>query len=339
MGTHNIIEPAQLLQLQMNHVSTIYETYHSLLQNHPKEKANELTKHYCMNYFPKTVDEQLAVLEFLYMNDHFKELKKILRSHDFLEEVTFLYKILLNRLEKHFSIKDILSIESLEFKHPSLKCLHVYTIIYLYYDLKKYTGLDKFIDQCYLKLSDVREPLFHYYMKIRFNELTFHHYWKTNSIILAKKYAYKVLNMSLSPRKLSAVHHNLALCYVFEGFTPAFDNAQIALDIAKKHNFHSMISSLEHHTIPFICAFHHQTNAISTPDPIETAHLAIANKQINKAVEILSSLKTLTPFQECYLGVATENKKLLHQSERRFIDEYGDHFFAMLPKYYLERLK
>lgn len=76
---------------------------------------------------------------------------------------------------------------------------------------------------------------------------------------------------------------------------------------------------------------------MTTPDPIETAHLAIADKEFTKAIAILENLETWTSFQECYMGAASKNIRLLENAHHRFIHELGDQFFALLPRHYLKR--
>ncbi|WP_431803981.1 AimR family lysis-lysogeny pheromone receptor [Halobacillus andaensis] len=209
----------------------------------------------------------------------------------------------------------------------------------MYYDLKRYTVLDKYTEACYITLHKVREPLFYYYMSLRFDELSFQHYWKTNNLILARKYAFKYISKVLAPRKLCSMHHNLSQSYVFESFPFSMHHAKQALQIALQHDFPSEINSIKHNTIPFIAAYHRRTLNVSTPDVVETAHIALAENKKDRAVEILSSLQSLTPFQESYLGLATGNSPMLDHAHERFRSEYGDLFFAMLPKFYLNRLK
>ncbi|WP_173915507.1 AimR family lysis-lysogeny pheromone receptor [Halobacillus sp. Marseille-Q1614] len=335
---HKIIEPEQFAGIQMKNFSFLYEIYHQFLKTTSKEKATQMTKQYCLTNPPVNMDEELAYLEFMYMNGFFDDLKTFTSSDQFSSETTFLYKILLIRKQRRFTPKELNHLEQLSFSPPSIKCLHLFTLVYLYYDLKTFTGLDKFMDQCLSQISEIKEPLFYYYMKLRFNELAFQHYWKTNNTILAKKYAYKVINCTLSPETQVTMYHNLSLCYLFEGFKLSMINAQIALKKANGYGRLKDAATLRNRTIPFICAFHQQTDNISTPDPIETAHLALASNKRDKAIQILTSLKRMTPFQESYLGLALKDKKMLHQSHQRFIQENGDHFFALLPKYYLKHL-
>ncbi|MFC7321762.1 AimR family lysis-lysogeny pheromone receptor [Halobacillus campisalis] len=337
MGCHNLIEPSPITQIQIKQTSTVYKTYHQLLKVHSRTEATTLVKDYCLNTSPKTFEDQLAYLEFLYMNDFYQEAESLLNTEPFTDEATALYQILLDRKKSPLTYQQLRKLESLEFQHPSTQCLHFFTIVYGYYDLKRYTGLDKYMEDCFESLNKVNEPLFHYFMKLRFEELAFQHYWKTNNILLAKKHAYKYLNKVISPHQLCKMNHILALCHVFDSFEYSFEYAQTALEIAKDYELESSINSIENHTIPFICAFHQRTEHITTADPIETAHLAIADRDFKKAQHILLPLKNPTPFQQTYLGVATNSKEMLISAHERFKHENGDLFFANLPIHYLNR--
>ncbi len=338
MGVHNVIEPSQLNRVHMDRDSSIYEIYHNHLKHKSKHQAAESTMIYCLTHRSMIIEDQLASLEFLYMNDYFTELEQLLHTSHYSKEVLMMYRVLYNRKKTPLKEKDLKWLIPLKFNHPSLKCLHLFLIVYAYFDTKQYTGLDKYVDDIYSALVQINEPLFHYYMKLRFEELLFQHYWKTNNVLLAKKHAYRYINSGLTPRKLSRMYHNLALCDTFQDYDSAIYNAQSALGIAVNYNLDHSRTALTNHTIPFISAIHKKTKGILTPDPIETAHLAIANHKNKKAVDILSKVHNPTPFQETYLGAATEDPLTLNKAKNRFINDYGDLFFAQLPEHYLKEL-
>ncbi|MCP3027987.1 AimR family lysis-lysogeny pheromone receptor [Halobacillus sp. A5] len=338
MGCHNLIEPSPIMQIQMSKKSTIYQSYHQFLKIHPKDHASQLTKDVCLNTLPLSIEEQLARLEFLYMNDYHEEMNTLVHSPYYSHEAAFLYRVLMKRRQNLLTYKDLQWLESITFHHPSIQCLHYFIIVYAYYDLKQYSGFDKYIDLCQQALHKINEPLFHYFMKLRLDEAAFHHYWKANHTLLARKYAYKFINKVIAPSQLCKMNHHLALSHLYDSYEKSYDYALAALAIAEKSNLAAAISSIRNHTIPFICAFHNQTDNITSPDPVETAHLAIAENKFAKAKEILSALDYLTPFQQTYLGVATADRKMLLDAHTRFTCDLNDFFFAKLPLLYLKRI-
>ncbi|WP_082233254.1 AimR family lysis-lysogeny pheromone receptor [Halobacillus massiliensis] len=337
MGCYNVIEPSPITKIQMYQVSTVYTYYHQALKNFSNEKAAQLTRHYCLTHSPKNFEDQLAFLEFLYTNDYLEELNELLDSPYFEPKAVWLYKLLMKRKINLLKKNDLEMLESMSFKHPSLHCLHIYTMIYGYYDIKQYTGFDKYIESCEAALNKINEPLFYYFMKLRFEEVAFHHYWKTDNKLLAQKYAYKYINKVLPGRQLSKMYHHLALCNLYEGYAASISHAQMALKVANEAQITTSISTLENNTIPFISAFHGKIEGINTTDATESAHLALADRDYKTAFKILKEINNPSPFQETYLGAASDDPQRLLNAYRRFKYQLGDHFFAKLPLIYLRK--
>lgn len=337
--SYMVIEPTRFNRIHMNHLSPVYKFYHHQLKDtaDPTEAA-ELTRQFCLSYPLNRLEDQLAVLEFLYMNDYFADLKKALSWQHLSKDAVFLYRILVDRLKKPLTDKDYKELRTIKFEHPSLRCIHLFILVYTYYDRNQYAGMDKYTDDIQEALFMINEPLFHYYMKLRFDEMTFHHYWKTNSILLAKKFAYKYLSSGLSPRKQVTMHHHLGLCHTFEGYTNAMTHIDEALKLAIKHQFIHGIDSLINRTIPFLSAVHHKTEGVCTKDPIETAHMSISRGDVYEPLSYLRSLSNKSPFQDTYLGLAEKNVYMLQQATERFQVERNDLFFAQLPELYKRRV-
>ncbi|SFG07034.1 hypothetical protein SAMN05216353_12171 [Halobacillus alkaliphilus] len=170
-----------------------------------------------------------------------------------------------------------------KFLHPSLHCLHLFTINYYYYDLKEYKGLDKYLEQIDEAISAVNEPLTLYYMRIRYHELLSSIIGKRTTRFLLRKYAYKITNTELSPQKICRVYHNLALCNLYTDYKTSMEQAVKAFETAEKYSLKRWAGIIKNHALPFIAACHLLTEEMTTPDPLETAHLAIADKEFSKS--------------------------------------------------------
>ncbi|MGI8315777.1 AimR family lysis-lysogeny pheromone receptor [Halobacillus mangrovi] len=338
MKNHSVLEPQSVHKLQFTYSSDLYTLFKKLLETYPHEVATDKVRDYCMSEWTLKLEGEIARMEFLYTNDYLEDIKTLIYSGQLHPDVSFLYNFLIKRAEYEVTKQDVERLESMAFDHPTLRCLSLFTLIYYNYDVRKYGVLDKYIEACDRGLQSINEPLTYYYFKLRYNELLFNHYWKTDNTLLARRYAYKIVNTELSPKKSVMIHHNLALTYVYEDYEASMEQALFALHLAEENNIKSQVKSLSQRTIPFIASFHERAGHMRTPDKVETAHLAIARKEFLKAREILESLESLTPFQECYLGLATKDRDLIKHSKQRFIHEYGDLFFARLPDYYLERV-
>ena len=338
MTNNQLIEPSPLRQLQMNQQSSLYNVYLNNLKNHTKMEAVIRTRDFILSHYPKDLEEQIVCMEFFYMNDFFDDLAIITSSDYINEETSQLYRILLKRIKLETTDGFLDELKSLHYTHPALQCLHLFTIVYFYHDRKVYTALDKYLDNCEQVLQKVDEPLMYYYLNQRYQELLFHHYWKTNNPILASRYAYKMINTEVSPRKKSRMHHDLALCNLFNGYDSSMESLSNSVQIAKEHGLVPFVTAIQNHTLPFISAFHRQTEGINTSDPVEQAHLELARGKCDATREVLQSMSSLTPFQESYLGLATKDIEMLRHSYQRFIQERGDHFFARVPLEYMKRI-
>ncbi|TGB01873.1 AimR family lysis-lysogeny pheromone receptor [Halobacillus salinus] len=338
MSNDQVLKPRAIKSLQMNYQSKVYLYYLAMLREFPKDLALERTSHFCTEMSFEIVEDQVACLEFLYMNNYLAEMKQVIQDSVLDGEVKLIYEIVLNRMDEQLSEHPLLWLKSLHFSHPSLHCLHQFIMVYRYFDIKRYGGLDPYIENCDQALQQVNEPLALYFFEQRYHELLFNHYWKTDNTLLARRYAYKLINKELSQRKMIMIQHHLALTYAFENYHLALDHSYKALDNAEKSGLTHHIVSIKHRTIPFISALHKRTENVSTPDLVETAHLAIANDEYEEAARMLGSLRNRTPFQDCYYGVAIRDKQLVEQARSRFLKENGDHFFAKLPSLYANRI-
>ncbi|MCA0972529.1 AimR family lysis-lysogeny pheromone receptor [Halobacillus litoralis] len=339
MKSYMVIEPTRFNRIHMNYLSPAYKFYHHQLKDAGSDTiAAERTREFCLTHEQRELEDQLAMMEFLYMNDYFEDLEKALEFEHIHSDVKKLYKIVLERKKVPLTAEDLKEMETFQFEHPSLKCIHLFLLVYGYYDMKRYAGMDKYTEEIQQALFTINEPLFHYFMKLRFDELTFHHYFKTNSLLLARKFAYKYISSGLAPKKQATMHSHLALTYAFEDYDTSLDYLYQTKQIADEHDLKMIARSVTHHSIPFISAFHRRTENVETSDPVEIAHLSIARGRPEDAIKILEGRKTLSPFQQSYLGLAKKDLALLREAKERFIHEQGDQFFAQLPEHYMKRI-
>ncbi|ELK48708.1 AimR family lysis-lysogeny pheromone receptor [Halobacillus sp. BAB-2008] len=339
MVNYKLIEPSPLTSLQMNRSSSLYTIYLNNLKRYSRIEALNQTRDFIFAHTPDQLSEQIASMEFLYMNDLFDDLTCWMNQPGIRKDVSFLYSILMDRRQRKSTMDRVHQLKAIRFTNPSMHCLHLFTLVYSYYDLKMYTALDKYLDDCELALRAVDEPLMYYYLNQRYQELLFQHYWKTDNSILASRYAYKMINTELSPKRKYRMYHHLALCLLFDGYNSAIEPLSKALEIAERINERPLIDSVLHRSLPFISAFHYKTEGVTTPDPVENAHLCIVKGDVKRAKDFLRTLPVLTPFQESYMGLAERDEDRLNLAHKRFITERGDHFFARVPLEFLKRIQ
>src|SRR5699024_4510935 len=141
----------------------------------------------------------------------------------------------------------------------------------------------------------VQDRLLLSYFKIRLNQILMTYYLVRNEIIMARKYGYRVLNHSYSPRTKASTHVKLGISYTFDTYFQGMHHLQQALQIAKDHNLTNIVGLIEQHNIPFLSAHFNQVDGITSTDKSEQAHIEIAKGNNEKAIEILNDLPLDSP--------------------------------------------
>ncbi|GAB3789462.1 AimR family lysis-lysogeny pheromone receptor [Virgibacillus kimchii] len=314
---------------------TLEELMEILLQEHDNETVTEMVKKYCMQ--SGSLDIQKKSMEFLYMHGYYKELQQLVNKNKESDHASnqLWAKVYQINIDRRFgsctpneSLKQIRQVRTSE---AELKCIVEFTRVTIYYDLNQFSKIGNFLDIQHELFGAVRDKLLLSYFKIRLNQILMTYYLMRNEIIMARKYGYRVLNHSFSPRTKASTHVRLGLSYTFDTYFQAMHHIQQALQIAKKHNLHNAVRLIEGNTIPFLSAHFNKPDGITAKDQSEQAHLEIARGNNEKAIEILSELSLDSPFVLYYLGKAKRDKDLLLQSYSYFIEKRSDYFFSRLP--------
>ncbi|WP_164217699.1 AimR family lysis-lysogeny pheromone receptor [Virgibacillus sp. YIM 98842] len=314
---------------------TLEELMEVLTQEHDNETVTEMVKTYCME--SQSLDIQKKSMEFLYMHGFYKELQQLINKNKESENASNrlwakVYQINVDRrFGSYTPDQSLQQIKQIKTSEPELKCIVEFTRVTIYYDLNQFSKIGNFLDIQHELFGAVRDKLLLSYFKIRLNQILMTYYLMRNEIIMARKYGYRVLNHSFSPRTKASTHVRLGLSYTFDTYFQAMHHIQQALQIGKKYNLKNVIQLIEGSTIPFLSAHFNKPDGVTTPDKSEQAHLEIAKGNNEKAIEILSELPLDSPFVMYYLGKAKRDKDLLLQSYSYFIEKRSDYFFSKLP--------
>src|SRR5699024_10384020 len=166
----------------------------------------------------------------------------------------------------------------------------------------------------------------------------FIYYLVRNEVIIARKYAFRVLTQTNNPETEISLHMALGLSYIFDTYFQAMYHYTEALKIAKKENLDKIVETIEQQNIPFISAHFNKVKGVTSTDKSEQAHIEIAKGNYAKAEAILSEIETNSPFRMYYVGMAKRDKTILLQSYNQFIEKRSDYFFSRLPLNALQKM-
>ncbi|GAB3045062.1 AimR family lysis-lysogeny pheromone receptor [Virgibacillus ainsalahensis] len=312
-------------------LDTVIET---LSREHDNSTAREQMRKYCM----QTSSENLMKkgMEFLHFYGYYKDLHILIQKNKESDKPSNkhwaeVYQMI-SQTQKHYSPHLILrQAESFKTDEPELKFLIEYIKITSYFDLKQYNQLGNFLEEHQHHLNAIEDRLLASYFETRIYQILVSYYLLRNELIMSRKFAYRLLNLTQNDRTKINLHIKLGLSYTFESHFQGMNHLQKALEIAKKHNLTNQVKAIQHNNIPFLSAHFSEIENVTTEDKSEQAHLEIARGNHEKAISILDEIPIDSPFKLYYLGRARKDKSTLLESYNAFIEERSDYFFSRLP--------
>lgn len=283
-------------------------------------------------------------MEFLYWNGFYEELRTLVDQHSRLLDETSaewanMYKWMYLRKKRKINARELIDcMNDLVPSDPALQALKLFMLIYSYYDLREYGKLGVYLDTLEAWIDQVESPLLRDYLTMRQYEVLFHYHWKKNEVIMARMYAYKVVNNSYNQERKAMLHSHLAQTFIFESYDKAMGHIQESLLLSSVYGYKIIHDQVANHTIPFISAHFGKYEEIETTDLSEQAHLEIARGNRKRAIELLENLDHFTPFRTYYYGLAKKDTGILQKAYDGFVNEYKDYFFARLPLKAIEQL-
>ncbi|QGH36383.1 hypothetical protein GI584_21065 [Gracilibacillus salitolerans] len=310
-----------------------------------KGQPNELKDMSEICLSSKNEANQCAAMEYLYANGLFHELKLLIENTQYatnkqVRKSSRIYQVMYDRktlrakqLKPDAPVKYIQSVNRLKIhdEEHTLKVLRGLVHIYCYFDMHQYGKIGTFNQSIKKDLLYVKDPLLYNLFEARLNEALLNYHWKRNELILSRKYGYQLLKETNNQRKIIDIHNILAQGYLFESYDQAMHHVSVAMEMARQLQYERAMYGLRNFTLPFIAAYYRRTEGITSEDPAEQAHIALAENDLDTCIRILENFDELTPFQLYYLGQAKQDKHLLRTSYQRFIEERDDYFYARLP--------
>ncbi|WP_051382148.1 MULTISPECIES: AimR family lysis-lysogeny pheromone receptor [Sediminibacillus] len=319
----------------LNKHMTIEDYVNTIRMDYTEDEVVHMTKLFCMGSTSDYVKR--TGMEFLYMNGFFQELDILLLQNKqsvnpINRKWAYLYELFVLRKQsakpKHELLEEV---HHLKTNIAELNCLVGFMKIYLYYDLNEFEKLGDYLDHQSELISEIEDPFLTSLFFVRLNETLFTYYWKRNELILARKYAFQVLTYPYCQERKANIHMHLGLSYLYENYLQCIYHLEEAKRIATLYNKTTLIRAIEQQNYPFISAHFGVVDGVTTTDPSEQAHLAIARGDMDEAKRILKRISLESPFRKYYLGLAEQDKGILLRAYNDFIVKRSDYFFSRLP--------
>ena len=307
----------------------------ALSREHGHQTVIELMRKCCLELPSKHIMK--TGMEFLYINGFYEDLQQLIiknqQSNDQSNrQWAAIYQLIIDRRTNRYSPHELLqTINQMHTTEPELRCLIEFVKVTAFYDLNQFSKIGNFLHIQQQLMDAIEDRLLVSYFNIRLYHIMLTYYLIRNEVIMARKYAYRVLNQTDNIRTKASIHIKLGLSYTFDTYEQGIYHFREALKIAEENNFYNVSYVIQHHNIPFLSAHFNKTENIFTDDKSEQAHLEIAKGNNQTAIEILNELPMDSPFQLYYMGKAKQDKDILLESYNFFIQKRSDYFFSRLP--------
>nr|GGG86092.1 hypothetical protein GCM10011398_34830 [Virgibacillus oceani] len=306
-----------------------------LAHEHDDQTVLELMRKFCLQTTSPDISKK--GMEFLYMNGFYNDLQLLINKNKKSANKSnrnwgAVYQLVIDRrLGKHNPHDILKMVRRIKTDESDLKCVIEFVKIAVYYEISEFGEMGNFLDKLQHLFDDVEDPLLVSYFNIRLYQNLFVYYWVRNELIMARKYAFRVLNHTTNIKTKVNLHINLGLTYTFDTYFQGMYHMSEALKLAKQNDLQRNVNIIENRNIPFLSAHFKRTEGIETDDRSEQAHLEVAKGNHDKAAAILDDVPINSPFRLYYLGLAKKDKNKLLQSYNHFIEKRSDHFFGRLP--------
>ncbi|OZU88422.1 hypothetical protein CIL03_12305 [Virgibacillus indicus] len=321
---------------------TLEQLMELLSQKYDEETVIDLMRKYCMQ--SSSSDIQKKGMEFLYMYGFYDDLNQLIQKNNESKypsnrKWAVVYQTIIDRRLHRIKPPQLIeNLNNLITEEPELKCLIEFVKVTAHYDLKQYNRIGNFLEIQQHLFELIGDNLLKIYFTIRLNQILMSYHLTRNELIIARKYAYRVLNQTNNVRSQISTHISLGLSYTFDTFPQGIYHLNKALQLARSHNLPNSVRIIEQHNIPFLAAHFNNAEKILTTDKSEQAHIEISKGNNLKAIEILESIKLDSPFKLYYMGKAKQDKYLLLRSYNEFIEKRSDYFFSRLPLTELQKM-
>ncbi|SFB26769.1 hypothetical protein SAMN04488072_11266 [Lentibacillus halodurans] len=331
-----------LINLSNNDELTLEQVMLVLEKEHDEQTVEQLIRKFCLE--TTSDNTQKKGMEYLYMNGYYDDLQQSIiknksSKNPSNQKWAEVYQLTLDRKQRRYSDQEILRhVNAMKTDEPELKCLLEFIKVTVYYGRGEYGKLGNILEKQQYLFEKINDHFLLEFFHDRLYHNLFVYFLVRNEVIMARKYAFRVLTRTTNSKTKISLHINLALSYMYDTYYQGMYHLNEALKIAKKDDLNRIANIIVQNNIPFLSAHFKKVENITSTDKSEQAHIEIAKGNYFKARAILKEIEIDSPFKMYYLGMAKQDKSLLLQSYNNFIEKRSDYFFSRLPLNALQKM-
>ncbi|GGJ91707.1 hypothetical protein GCM10007063_12910 [Lentibacillus kapialis] len=334
--------PDSIADLAMDNELGIEQILLILRQHYDEHTVRQLMRQFCH----ETTSEEIRKkgMEYLYMHGFYDDLQQLIIKNRLSKSPSNhkwadVYQLTLDRKQRRYPDNEILRcVQTFQTEEAELECLLEFINTSIYFKRCEYGRLGNIMDKQQNLFGKINDAFLLEFFYIRLYHNLFVYYLVRNEVIMARKYAFRVLTQTTNPEIKISLHIALGLSYTFDTYFQAMHHFTEALKIAQKERQDKVVEVIKQQNIPFIAAHFNEVEGVTSTDRSEQAHIEIAKGNDARAEAILSGIEINTPFRLYYLGLAKKDKTILLQSYNQFIEKRSDYFFCRLPLNALRKL-
>ncbi|WP_375051097.1 AimR family lysis-lysogeny pheromone receptor [Virgibacillus sp. JSM 102003] len=327
--------PNSIITMASDDQYALEQVLQVLRQEHDEHTADRLARNFCLQTTSNEISKK--GMEFLYMNGHYDDLQKLINKNKKSScksnrNWAAVYQVTIDRKFRMYLPSEIIrQLRDIRTDEPELQSLMEFIKINIYHSMNDFSQFGNSLEKQQYLFEKIEDRFLLSFFQIRLNQSLFIYYLIRNEVIMARKYAFRVLNDTTSPNTKINIHTNLGFSYLYDTYFQGMYHMSEALKIAKKHDLQKSITVTEQKNIPFLSAHFKKTEGVTSTDKSEQAHIEIAKGNNAKAESILNEIPIDSPFKMYYLGMAKQDKYILLKSYNSFIENRSDYFFSRMP--------
>lgn len=327
--------PNSIITMASDDQYALEQVLQVLKQEHDEHTADRLARNFCLQTTSNEISKK--GMEFLYMNGHYDDLQKLINKNKQSDcrsnrNWAAVYQVTIDRKHRRYLPNEtIRQLRDIRTDEPELHCLIEFIKINIYHGMNDFSQFGNSLEKQQYLFEKIEDRFLLSFFQIRLNQSLFIFYLIRNEVIMARKYAFRVLNDTTSPNTKINIHSHLGLSYLYDTYFQGMYHMSEALKIAKKHDLQSRVEAIVQKNIPFLSAHFKKVEGVTSTDKSEQAHIEIAKGNNAKAESILSEISIDSPFKLYYLGLAKQDKNILLKAYNSFIENRSDYFFSRMP--------